>query len=112
MEGGGVNIECKVAHPICLQQVLKLSVQLRCTIAQIISTHCGQQFLHDCTGRLLRHLLLGEVINSGATIVCDLGAVQWVHDAAIAGQVEAVVLVVEGLTGGMCIREEAVFMLA
>ena len=77
----------------------------------MISTHLGQQLLHDCTGWLLRHLLPGEVLSSGSTIICDLGAVQGVHDAAVASQIEAVLLVVELLTGGMCIREEAVFML-
>ncbi len=55
--------------------------------------------------------MLGEVLISGATIARDLGAVQGVHNAAVTGQIETVLLVVEGLTGVMYIWEEAVLML-
>ena len=55
--------------------------------------------------------MLGKVLSSGAPIARDLGAVQGVHDAAVTGQIEIVLLVVEGLTGSVYVWEEAVFTL-
>ena len=98
-------------HLELLQQLLQLAKQLR-RLNQLPSTKGFKQLFHDGTGTFLRRLLPGKVLLSGGFVVLGrLGTVQGVHDAAVTGQKELVVVALLLSAGVVSIGEEAVFVL-